>query len=816
MNSTTEELTFGGFTTIIDWDNCIKGEQSVFRAAVHSKKDADRWLQDYSKSTRTEWIVKDTFPNHTRLVYRKTYLCAFSSKNKHLVEGSKRNWNCHAQLDFKIKLITKETRKRDSFLKKENPLQAIITVSSFHSHNTETFTAWRCFRAKNDIRQTFMEYYAEGCSPAAALQLHAAKLELEDDSKKKMGDAHYMPLKQTAYYWNRLYRELNYGPPANPFETLKNKIELYKQKGVTVVVKEESPWAILVVTPVMRRTHDLFWAKNIVFVDTSSSCDSTSTNVTLMLTATKAGAIPMVVLLHEGQSTESYRVAFELFQETYPNAFGGEMHPLTFMSDNSSAEKKALKLIWPDSLQLLCGFHVGQAEWEWINTNISKELKKTLMAAFQEIHYANSNETLEEKIEELKEIAFHYYDQRVKGLLENKEEWVQLYRANLPIGANHTNNYAEASIRVLKDVILQRTKAFNVVALVDYIGVTWEKYLETRLCWVAYDRVSKPEHLYHDLLKKMKPELASQIECVEEGLYRVPSGTTKDIKYEVTVKFGLCSCKAGAAGAFCKHQALLHKTYGGVFPNCPPITSADRYLIGVLAMGETCPPKTLFLGMRETLEDLENHLKELQWLYSPPVIGCSPVHTYEQETVIFFQYPLNIVALENLESANQERENQSASDAAEAAENFQERKQSFLDNMSRLIDLGSETNTKGFLKLMDKADKDMDSIKNSNKAYEAMMRVGAGLKVTKGRAGEEIHVQPKAIARRKNKYKGKKRLPAGRPDNSVLESTPENLTQGNSVTRTGRPRDDLRKGQPKRKRSLAASVGEGKRHIRKH
>ncbi len=90
------------------------------------------------------------------------------------------------------------------------------------------------------------------------------------------------------------------------------------------MVREESPWAVLVVTPVMKRTHNLFWSKNIVFVDTSSSCDSTSTNVTLMLTATKAGAIPMAVLLHEGQSTESYKVAFELFKETYPNAFGGE------------------------------------------------------------------------------------------------------------------------------------------------------------------------------------------------------------------------------------------------------------------------------------------------------------------------------------------------------------------------------------------------------------------------------------------------------------------------------------------------------------
>ncbi len=240
---------------------------------------------------------------------------------------------------------------------------------------------------------------------------------------------------------------------------------------------------------------------------------------------------------------------------------------------------------------------------------------------------------MEDKIKELKEMAKEYYEDRVKGLLDNKQEWVQLYRADLPIGGNHTNNYAEGSIRVLKDVILQRTKAFNVVALADYIAVTWEKYLQTRLSWFAYDRVSKPNHLYEDLLKRMPAEHGKKIECVEEGVYLVPSGTAHDVKYEVIVKLGLCSCKAGAAGAFCKHQALLHHTHGGVFPNCPPITSADRYLLGVLAMGEACPPKSRFLGMREKLEDLENMLTELQVLYSFQAIPCSPIRISEEATV---------------------------------------------------------------------------------------------------------------------------------------------------------------------------------------
>ncbi len=90
-----------------------------------------------------------------------------------------------------------------------------------------------------------------------------------------------------------------------------------------VQVRDESPWAVFVVKPVMIRAQSYYTSKSIIFVDTSASCDSTNCNVTLMLTGTKAGAVPIGVLLHEAQSTESYQSAFELFNATFPNAFDG-------------------------------------------------------------------------------------------------------------------------------------------------------------------------------------------------------------------------------------------------------------------------------------------------------------------------------------------------------------------------------------------------------------------------------------------------------------------------------------------------------------
>lgn len=35
----------------------------------------------------------------------------------------------------------------------------------------------------------------------------------------------------------------------------------------------------------------------------------------------------------------------------------------------------------------------------------------------------------------------------------------------------------------------------------------------------------------------------------------------------------------------CKHQALVHKHFGSIFPNCPALTVIDRHILERLALG---------------------------------------------------------------------------------------------------------------------------------------------------------------------------------------------------------------------------------------
>lgn len=89
-------------------------------------------------------------------------------------------------------------------------------------------------------------------------------------------------------------------------------------------LKKDKPYAICVVTPIMRRAQALITSKETVFLDSTASCDTTQASVTIMLIASKAGAIPIAVLIHEDQTINGYKFAFDLLKDHHPKCFGGE------------------------------------------------------------------------------------------------------------------------------------------------------------------------------------------------------------------------------------------------------------------------------------------------------------------------------------------------------------------------------------------------------------------------------------------------------------------------------------------------------------
>lgn len=91
-----------------------------------------------------------------------------------------------------------------------------------------------------------------------------------------------------------------------------------------MVILKKNPWVVLTATPIMMRAQNLSCSGEIIFIDTTSTVDATNTNVTVVLTATKVGAIPLCVLLHESQTKECYYDGFTLIKATFPKCFGGK------------------------------------------------------------------------------------------------------------------------------------------------------------------------------------------------------------------------------------------------------------------------------------------------------------------------------------------------------------------------------------------------------------------------------------------------------------------------------------------------------------
>jgi len=60
----------------------------------------------------------------------------------------------------------------------------------------------------------------------------------------------------------------------------------------------------------------------------------------------------------------------------------------------------------------------------------------------------------------------------LRKLMLRKEEWAHCFRT---VG-HHTNNIVEAAFRILKNTILERTRAYNVGHLIEFVGFRLDRY----------------------------------------------------------------------------------------------------------------------------------------------------------------------------------------------------------------------------------------------------------------------------------------------------------------------------------------------------
>jgi len=149
--------------------------------------------------------------------------------------------------------------------------------------------------------------------------------------------------------------------------------------------------------------------------------------------------------------------------------------------------------------------------------------------------YSENQQDFENSVNKIREELNNYsnFVKRFEVNYQRRDQWVRHYRLDTLYRNNETNNYAEASIRIIKNIILNRTKAYNAVALVDFIVHIGEEYFTLRLLDHAHGRHRATHRLYSKLCSKMSGINMDDIKQVDTNTYTIPSQSDGTIIYSL-------------------------------------------------------------------------------------------------------------------------------------------------------------------------------------------------------------------------------------------------------------------------------------------
>lgn len=520
-------------------------------------------------------------------------------------------------------------------------------------------------------------------------------------------------------------------------QKLRERASELEEKGYKLSVQSE-PFCCVILTPIMLRAHQLPFSADIVFVDSSGSCDQGGSIVTFLFGASKIGGVPLGCIIHYEQNEQVYEYCFKALRELLGNeGFYGKSYPSVFMTDDSAAERNAIKTVFPDSALLLCSFHVMQTVWRWLwnsEHRIEKEDRRILMLHFRDILYSKEEidcELFKQALCE-SEIACKYINflDYFDKMWQRRQDWCHYFRKKLWNRGHNTNNLVEVSIRLFKDLVLQRCKAFNAASLVDFICLSLENFYKEKLLRHASSRDNK---LLIYFTKFCTKSVDLCVVKVSEDKFTVTSAADKTLLYQVNTRLEVCDCPEGAGGKFCKHLCAVFNT-GVQMHNVPNILLQDKIELATLALGNNISDASFFKDMDK-----------------------------EKDNEIIADFDAPMIEMENgLDDMTPNEENSFPVEANETDTNAQDELEEFKTNLEKISSF-VETHP-ALLPTVKKFNRQMKNI-DSEASFYALCS-----SFTQQKKSRRINVQPTSITRRASGYRGAKAMQAGRPSSSEISS----------------------------------------------
>ncbi|KAK0134006.1 hypothetical protein N1851_030442 [Merluccius polli] len=608
-----KKLLPSGYSHLI----CTRDDDRVhLKVKLSTVGEVDKWLDEFQHSSTFTWRI-EPIPSqggtmHTEC-HHKTYGSGKTSKNT----------NYPATLFLVLKRSMEGRRSRSTDQHMAEGYLLYVNLRTDHNHRLSCADAL----SKRDVSALTSERLTEsrGHSPASALDTLKYDLQVEEGERYCLAaaDRSIVPDIQFCY---RLYYKIfqrAYGAPSGEdmFADLTAWINQYNSNHGCVCAQMEQTMdgqlVVAICTPVMQRFHKrVHQSGELIFVDSSGNCDRQNHRLFLVMTHSAAGGLPLGVVITTSETATTISTGMGILKRLLPHGsfFGCEDGPQAIMTDDCPALRQALQSVFPTATLILCTFHLLQAMWRWLwnsHNQIKKEDRPQLLHGFQTLVYAKTEEDLSMAYAHLSAstVAAQYprFSAHLADVYRRRSEWALCLRSHLMTRGNNTNNYVESAMRIVKDKVLHRLKAYNLTQLVDFITTRFEAYYIRRLTDFANNRVVRV---------LPKPPSCGDVDCqrivrVNESNFQVPSASS-NLWYSVNTALGCCSCPIGVTSAPCKHRSAAVLTFNLTEPSPLQSTPSLRKLFYEIACGtpEESSTVTAQEGLERQLDDIFGHLKQ--------------------------------------------------------------------------------------------------------------------------------------------------------------------------------------------------------------
>lgn len=481
-----------------------------------------------------------------------------------------------------------------------------VEIVRQHNHASDSAAVVRHLDVTDDVHNKLLELLRRGHSPTTALLAHQTDLMLENGDAYPMISANKSVCPDIQYVFRLYYREFKeqYGggsSTASVYCDLSRKVQEFNDmysvdNGKSAADMIDGDTVVAICTPLMARAHQLIHESGeLVFIDSSGNMDRHCNRVFLLMTHSNAGGIPLGIGITTSERQDCITAMLEMFKTVCPTTgfYGRQPQngPLVIMTDDSASERNAVQSVWPQAVVLLCTFHVLQACWRWLwnaRNGISKQDRPQLLNVLRGLVNALTEAECQSiySAYQVSAVSKEYpqFAEYLGALWDRRKEFCVAFRKPLPVRGVNTNNFVESGMRILKENVFERTRAFNVVQLFDFLVTRYDNYMKKRLLDVAHQR--RPVSAAHVSLHSDQCVPKDDTRKVDDNIYAVRSGSKRDVEYTVDMSVQSCECDAMLMRRYCKHLiAVYNYFYASTADSTLQCTTPFRNILFEVATG---------------------------------------------------------------------------------------------------------------------------------------------------------------------------------------------------------------------------------------